>query len=95
MPSEQAELDNRLDGVVLKALEREPERRYQHASDVKNDVEKDPRAWIVREKSARNKPTAYADYPNPDAKPVTLHLNEGGRNIGGLSFDGMGGYPQH
>jgi hypothetical protein len=29
----------RLDEVVLKALEREPARRYQHASEVKTDVE--------------------------------------------------------
>jgi tRNA A-37 threonylcarbamoyl transferase component Bud32 len=39
MPSEKAGTDVRLDAVVLRALEREPERRYQHASDVKTDVE--------------------------------------------------------
>jgi tRNA A-37 threonylcarbamoyl transferase component Bud32 len=39
MPSEKAGTDAFLDGVVLRALEREPERRYQHASDVKTDVE--------------------------------------------------------
>jgi serine/threonine protein kinase len=32
-------IDVRLDEVVLKALEKEPERRYQHASNVKTDVE--------------------------------------------------------
>ena len=30
----------RLDEVVLRALEKEPERRYQQASDVKTDVER-------------------------------------------------------
>jgi predicted Ser/Thr protein kinase len=38
-PSQKVEVDVRLDQVVLRALEREPERRYQHASDVKTDVE--------------------------------------------------------
>jgi hypothetical protein len=32
-------VDARLDEVVLRALESDPERRYQHASDVKTDVE--------------------------------------------------------
>jgi tRNA A-37 threonylcarbamoyl transferase component Bud32 len=39
MPSEKAGTDAFLDEVVLRALEREPANRYQHASDVKTDVE--------------------------------------------------------
>ncbi len=38
-PSRKVQVDVRLDEVVLRALAREPERRYQHASDVKVDVE--------------------------------------------------------
>jgi predicted Ser/Thr protein kinase len=38
-PSKKAQVDVRLDEIVLRALAREPERRYQHASDVKTDVE--------------------------------------------------------
>jgi tRNA A-37 threonylcarbamoyl transferase component Bud32 len=38
-PSQRAPVDARLDDVVFRALEREPERRYQSASDVKTDVE--------------------------------------------------------
>lgn len=38
-PSKKVEVDVRLDEVVLHTLEREPERRYQHASEVKSDVE--------------------------------------------------------
>jgi tRNA A-37 threonylcarbamoyl transferase component Bud32 len=38
-PSAKAQVDVRIDEVVLKSLEREPERRYQQASDVQNDVE--------------------------------------------------------
>ncbi len=38
-PSKKVQVDVRLDEVVLHALEKEPERRYQHASEVKTDVE--------------------------------------------------------
>jgi hypothetical protein len=38
-PSRKVEVDVRLDEVVLHALEKEPERRYQQASQVKTDVE--------------------------------------------------------
>ncbi len=37
-PSKKVDVDVRLDQVVIKALAREPERRYQHASEVKEDV---------------------------------------------------------
>jgi predicted Ser/Thr protein kinase len=43
MPSQKAGTDAFLDEVVLHALEREPDRRYQHASDVKTDVERGAR----------------------------------------------------
>ena len=52
---------------------------------VENNVEDDPKAWIVREKDSRRKPTAYADYPNPDAKSVTLFPADNGVNLGSLS----------
>jgi tetratricopeptide (TPR) repeat protein/tRNA A-37 threonylcarbamoyl transferase component Bud32 len=38
-PSEKVQVDVRVDEVVLKSLERERERRYQHASQVRSDVE--------------------------------------------------------
>jgi serine/threonine protein kinase len=38
-PSRKAAVDARLDEVVFRALEREPERRYQHASEVKRDLD--------------------------------------------------------
>jgi len=43
-PSQKVEVDVRLDEVVLHALEKDPERRYQHASEVKDAVERLPRA---------------------------------------------------
>jgi serine/threonine-protein kinase len=39
-PSEKAQIDARLDEVVMRTLDKEPELRYQQASDVKTDVEK-------------------------------------------------------
>lgn len=53
--------------------------------DVENGVENDPKAWIVRENDKKDNPTAYTDYPNPDAKDVTLHLQKGGLKSGSLS----------
>jgi predicted Ser/Thr protein kinase len=38
-PSAKVEVDVRIDEVVLKSLEREPDRRYQRASEVKSDVD--------------------------------------------------------
>ncbi|HEX3797940.1 MAG TPA: protein kinase [Verrucomicrobiae bacterium] len=38
-PSRKVQIDIRLDDVVLRALEKEPDRRYQHASQVKTAVE--------------------------------------------------------
>jgi serine/threonine protein kinase len=38
-PSKKVQMDVRLDDIVLRALEKEPERRYQQASEVKTDVE--------------------------------------------------------
>ena len=59
--------------------------RYLHG--VENGVEADARAWIVREADEREQPTAYADYPNPKASPVRLHLSAGAPGHGGLSTD--------
>jgi len=39
-PSEKVHVDVRLDDVVLRSLAKEPERRYQQASDIKTDVER-------------------------------------------------------
>lgn len=39
LPSKKVQIDVRLDEVVLRALEQDPEQRYQHASDVKCDLD--------------------------------------------------------
>jgi predicted Ser/Thr protein kinase len=64
MPSERAGTDAFLDEVVLHALEREPERRYQHASDVKTDVQRGK--GVVS-------PTR-PDYPKPPVNSVSADL---------------------
>lgn len=38
-PSHKVQIDVRLDEVVLKTLEKEPGRRYQHVSEIRSDVE--------------------------------------------------------
>lgn len=52
--------------------------------DIENNVENDPQAWVVRERAERLKPTPYNDYPNPEAKPVTLRPGKGGATAGTL-----------
>jgi X-Pro dipeptidyl-peptidase len=71
---------------------------------VENGVEKDPKAWIVREpapplpgetpppaggrgRGGQPPPTPYADYPNPEARPVTLRPEAGGAARGGLTVE--------
>jgi predicted Ser/Thr protein kinase len=39
-PSQRVQVDVRLDDVVMRALEKDPPRRYQHASDVRTDVDR-------------------------------------------------------
>jgi len=59
--------------------------------NVPNGIENGPKAYIVREREpgaprgSRMQPTEYADYPNPDAKPVLFHLTAGGNAVGGLT----------
>ncbi|MBT3241986.1 MAG: Xaa-Pro dipeptidyl-peptidase [Bacteroidetes bacterium] len=62
--------------------------RYIHG--VENGVENDPKAWIVREGAKRDEPTPYADYPNPDASPVTFYLAGGAPRAGSLIPHEMG-----
>ena len=54
-PSKKVQIDVRLDEVVLRALEQEPEQRYQHASEVKTEVEQI--ASTHRTKGSQHDPT--------------------------------------
>jgi hypothetical protein len=64
-PSKKVQIDVRLDEVVLQALEKEPEHRYQHASQVKTAVETiagtpPPTAGFVAHASAASLPSGPA-----------------------------------
>ena len=63
----------------------------RYLCDVENGVEDDPRCFVVRE--GQRTPTAYPDYPNPDAKVVTLRPSKGGAAVGGLALSDGGGTP--
>lgn len=52
---------------------------------IENGVEKGGKAWVVREDSARTAPTAYSDFPHPDARTVRLRPTPGGNGVGGLT----------
>ncbi|RMB60900.1 Xaa-Pro dipeptidyl-peptidase [Dokdonia sinensis] len=58
--------------------------KYLHGID--NGVENDPKAQIVRENDPRNEPTAYEDYPNPEAENITLHPGASKKGQGTLGF---------
>jgi len=57
---------------------------------VDNGIEKEPRAWIVREGDRNNNPTPYADYPHPDAALVALHPTGDGNAVGALATAAKG-----
>ena len=59
--------------------------RYLHG--IENGVENDAKAWIVRENDSRQYPTAYTDYPNPEATPVVLYIKAGTSSYGRLSLE--------
>jgi hypothetical protein len=64
-PSHMVKMDVRLDEVVLHALEREPERRYQQASQVKTDVE-----TIARTEGAAAQPKPERSRVPPPVGPT-------------------------
>ncbi len=56
----------------------------RYVCGVNNDVEKDPKSWIVRETATRANPEPYADYPHPEARIVTFRPEKGGYGTGNL-----------
>jgi len=79
-PSKHATIDTRLDDVVLRALEKEPSERYQHASEVKSEVD-----------AIAADPAPLPKAPQPNAPPknvvapsgsVTVALQQWPRSLG-------------
>ena len=62
--------------------------RFLHG--IENGVEDDSKAWIVRENVNPQNPTAYKDYPNPDASLVDLYFDAGGNTAGALTIEKKG-----
>lgn len=60
----------------------------RYLQNVDNGVERDPRAWIVREGASRTSPTPYADWPDPAARPVVLQPAGNGNAVGTLAQTG-------
>jgi X-Pro dipeptidyl-peptidase len=54
--------------------------------DHQNDVENDPRAWVVREGQSPQNPTPYPEWPDPAAARVTLSFNGNGLETGQLTL---------
>jgi serine/threonine-protein kinase len=75
VPSQKAHIDVRLDEVVLRTLEKEPQLRYQRASDVKTDLES-----IVRTAGEYTMPVTELDVSgakqDQDAKRTSLEKQE-------------------
>jgi serine/threonine protein kinase len=65
MPSKMVRIDVRLDDVVLKALEKSPDRRYQNASDIKDAV---TRATTVTSSIESYSPTVITPKPKVQSK---------------------------
>ena len=63
VPSKKAEIDVRLDEVVLRTLEKEPQRRYQHVSQVKSDM----RSIASTDDSSPARTVAY-NAPSPSSQ---------------------------
>ncbi len=65
-PSEKVQVDVKLDEIVLRSLERDVERRYQHASEIKTDVESVTQASPARPAAVPVVKTGGTPVANPD-----------------------------
>lgn len=66
VPSQKVAIDVRLDEVVLRTLEKEPQRRYQHASQIKSDVQ-----TIASSENSAIAPTIALGSGEPQAADVS------------------------
>lgn len=69
-PSEKVPIDTRLDEVVFRTLEKEPVRRYQHASEISSDIES-----IVESPKSNLSKVATADH-STDSRTEKLQHQE-------------------
>lgn len=70
VPSKKVKIDVRLDEIVLRTLEKEPQRRYQHASQIKSDVQ----SITSTSDAALLRAIAGDESPRSDGDPTTEQL---------------------
>ncbi len=88
-PSKKVQIDVRLDEIVLRALEKNPELRYQQASEVKTQVEtivatppgsspcgEAQTENIEKEISSEKKSWLVSPLSSPDAREIAAHLTK-------------------
>ncbi|EDY17565.1 serine/threonine protein kinase [Chthoniobacter flavus Ellin428] len=78
LPSQKASVDTRLDRIVLHALERLPERRYQQAREVQTDIESvasTPRAAAASPAAAASTPVDQTFPPSRSAGKKTFIIS--------------------
>jgi tRNA A-37 threonylcarbamoyl transferase component Bud32 len=80
-PSRKVQVDVRLDEVVLRTLEKEPEQRYQHASEVKSELE------CIRQAESRGQPYVASVHALPRQEHVSLSPETGGLKSKGNTID--------
>jgi predicted Ser/Thr protein kinase len=73
-PSKKVHVDVRLDEIVLRSLESEPERRYQHASELKEQVDRLTSSPMAA--TAGPAPPAHAPFPNPQPWRPDAHPSD-------------------
>ncbi len=70
LPSKQVHVDVRLDEIVLRSLESEPDRRYQHVSEIKDQVDMLTRNDARVAQTSGSQLPMYADERAPNQEPV-------------------------
>jgi predicted Ser/Thr protein kinase len=88
-PSQKVQIDVRLDEVVLKTLENKPDLRYQHASEVKTDVERCSRAAATTDREATVREAITSSFP-PGHAPRLLFMAIGACTSGIVVLVGLG-----
>ena len=100
-PSKKVQIDVRLDEIVLRSLESEPDRRYQHASDVKTDLDSihasaarygrlgsDDQAFAMRPTEPLSEHEAKRGEELADRAPAWVDMIAFGMLLGGWIFMG-------
>ncbi len=81
LPSRKVQVDVRLDEIVLRALEREPERRYQTAGEFRTEVETvaseavhSGATFSAESAAPRDDWRTWAPFQSPEVKEICRHL---------------------